>query len=1083
MAYTVQSSAAALNRAFNNANATPTAFAATVAELTAGATAAANKFDDATLTDLALSTKVLTNMGILPSTVTEVKALEAALADYFAGPGKANRGFVVLQLAEILSGFAATDVFYGAAATAWNAEVAASAVDSQPGSFALTTSTTDNLVGSSGDDTFTGSLAGLASALTLSVTDKIDGAAGNDVINVAMNVAFGGFTTGSMTGVESVVLTNGGTSSLSFDASGTSGVTAYTLNAQTGAITLADMATGVKTLNINGANEYQAITTAFATGSAENTATTDTLALNLSGVGDATAAATYADLTLGGSNYVTLNSTGANYVEFAGTELTKLTVTGSGTTTVTLNSTSVPALTSYDASAATGTVAATLTGVAAASGLKTVKGGSGKDTISIEEDDLPANATISDAGGSADSISYKSNGGTVEYTLSGFETINFGGMATAPLYFSGAKTTDLTTVTTTYSSTSTSSTAQPIYLVNMGAKNMSFEAKGALTDNESNNGDVESDHTGTTVLTYKPAAASALAYTADNALADYVFSKTTGLTVNANAFTNTLNSNITAVAATSVAVNVISGTNLAGAEQTIFDSVVEATTAKSFTVDAAGKLGTTARISGAALTSGTVNYTGTEDASLEIVAAKLKTLNVTTAGQIDLDSSATLTALETLTVAANKGLANFGDLAKITSISLSGTNTSSTSGTGSQVDLGALGGSGNAYDFSLTATGLKNGLATGAINVLAGYDVNVDVSGTTGNVTLASVGATAQGDDVTINAKKATGNFTITNNVQATGDVSILASGTTGTVTVNNVTGDKVTVDVSGTGSATSDVGNITAETSANISYNALKANASKTITISDESTAFTAVLNTGIMQDTVTITSTSAYQESIVVTGDFGATATDSITIDSNLVAATYAQTINISGLLNYDASDIEGGNSNDTIVGGAGKDTITGGQGKDTLTGGAGVDVFVFNNVDSTYDKFDTITDLAKTDRIVYGGANIDAEYATALVGTSDKAAISTGGVATFALSSAAEQDTLPEVVALVNNALGSSQDGNAALFSFGGSTYLFIDTDGANTENTLGVVVQLTGIVIAAATLTNAVSGTTGLTGWAA
>jgi len=1006
------------------------------------------------------------------------------LADYFAGPGKGSRGYVVLQLAEILSGFAATDVNYGAAATAWNAEVAASVVDSVPGTSALTTATTDNLVGSAGDDTFTGSLAGLASALTLNATDKIDGAAGNDTLNLSMNVAFAGFTTGSMGGVETVNLTNGGSSALEFDASGTSGVTKYTLNSQTGTITLADLATGVKTIDINGNAEEQTITTAFATGAAENTATTDTLALNLNGVGDATAASTYSTLTLGGFNYVTLDSTGKNYVELKGTELTKLTVTGAGTTAITLNATTIPALTSYDASAATGTVTATLTGVAALAGLKTVKGGSGKDTVSIEEDDLPANAIISDAGGSSDSISYKSNGGTVEYTLSGFETINFGGMATAPLYFSGAKTTDLTTVTTTYSATATSSTAQPIYLVNMGSKNLSFEAKGALTDNESTNGDVESDHTGTTVLTYKPATASALAYTADNAVADYVFSNTTDLTINANAFTNTNGSAVTANKATKVAINVISGPDLANAEQTNFDSVVTANLAKSFTVDAAGKLGTSARISGTELTSGTVNYTGTADASLEIVAAKLKTLNVTTAGQLDLENNATLSALESLTVAANRGLTKFGALAKISSVNLSGSNASTTATVGSQVELGALGGSGNAYDFSLTATGLRNGLVTGAVNVLAGYDVSVDVSGTTGNVTIASINTSSVlGDDVTVKATKATGNFTITSPVYATGDVSILASGTTGTVSINDVTGDNVTVDVSGTGSATSDVGAITADTSATINYNTLKANTSKSITIGSDSVAFTAKLNGGIMQDTVTITSTSADQESIIVTGDFGATATDKITIDSALVAATYAQTINISGLVNYDESDIEGGNSNDTIVGGAGKDTITGGQGKDTLTGGAGVDVFVFNNVDSTYDKFDTITDLAKTDRIVYGGANIDAEYATALVGTSDKAAISTGGVATFALSSAAEQDTLPEVVALVNNALGSSQDGNAALFSFGGSTYLFIDTDGANTENTVGVVVQLTGIVIAAATLTNAVAGTTGLTGWAA
>jgi len=1086
MAYTVNTSAAALNRAFNNANATPTAFAATAAELTADKIAAANKFDVATLTDLALSTQVLTNMGILPSTVTEVKALEAALADYFAGPGKGNRGFVVLQLAEILSDFPATDVFYGAAATAWNAEVAASVADATPGTFALTTSTTDNLVGSSGDDTFTGSLAGLASALSLNVTDKIDGGAGNDTLNVSMNVAFGGFTTGSMTGVETVGLTNGGSSSLEFDASGATGVTAYTLNSATGAITLKDVGTGLKTISINGLAKADAITTftsAFATGAAETTATSDALALNLNGVG--TSSTYYADLTLGGYNTVNANVTGTNAVQFNGTEMTKLNVAGSGKTTVLLASTAT-ALTSFDASAASGGVTATLTAVGANGQLKTVATGTGTDAITIEAQDLPANGTLTDAGGT-DTLTVRSNGGTIEWNQSGFETLAFTGVSSA-LTVSGAKTSGVTTVSTNYSTSSSSNTNAKITLVNMGAGALAFDTKGAVAA-----GDVDSDHTGATTLNYKAAATTSAAYGSDNATADYSFGETSALTVNAGAYTTTTGSTIGAAKAASVTINTTSGLDLAGAEKTLFNSVVTAQKAKSFAVDSKGNLGSAAQISAADATSGTVSYSGLDNGSLIISAGKLKSLTVTTGNDLDLDTSASIGALETLTVDAQRGLTNFGDLAKINSITLSGAGT--VTDDQSRVDLGALGGTTtsnvNAYDISLTATGLKgasgnNGLNVGTINVAAGYDISVDVSGTTGNVNIGAIGGVVGGDDVTINAKKAAGNFTVAD-VVGKGNVSILASGTTGTVTVNAVTGKAVTVDVSGTGSTTSDVGTITAKTSASVNYNTLKANTSKAINLDAASTAFTATVNGGILQDTVTITG-SAVQTSITVGGDFGATTTDKITINSLLAAAATAQTIDISGLANYDESAITSGASDDTISGGAGKDTILAGRGQDTLTGGAGVDTFVFNTGDSNYDKFDTITDLAKTDQIVFGHGNIDATYAAAVTGSSTSAAISTGGIATFADTSTSGKDTLAEVVALVNKAITTGSTGNAAMFDFGGTTYLFIDTDAAATQDTTGIVVKLTGVVIAAVSLTDAVTaGTTatatGLTGFAA
>jgi len=182
---TTQGSAAYLNRALNDANATPTAFAATAADLAANEMAAADKFDVATLTDAALSKQVLTNMGVLPSTNVDVLKLETELTAYFGGMGKGHRGFVVLQLSRILADKTA-DATYGTAATAWNAEVAASVADSTSQTLALTTSLTDSLAGGQADDIFTAITSALSTTNTLSATDKIVGGTGNDTFNVTM---------------------------------------------------------------------------------------------------------------------------------------------------------------------------------------------------------------------------------------------------------------------------------------------------------------------------------------------------------------------------------------------------------------------------------------------------------------------------------------------------------------------------------------------------------------------------------------------------------------------------------------------------------------------------------------------------------------------------------------------------------------------------------------------------------------------------------------------------------------------------------------------------------------------------------
>lgn len=115
-----------LNRAFNNASPANAVFnnqvataGTTVESQTAFALQFGNSF--AGLTDAALSARVLGNLGVLPNA-----ELEAAVTQYFADNGLANRGLVVLQLGQILSTLetapAPQDIF-NAAATAWNKEV------------------------------------------------------------------------------------------------------------------------------------------------------------------------------------------------------------------------------------------------------------------------------------------------------------------------------------------------------------------------------------------------------------------------------------------------------------------------------------------------------------------------------------------------------------------------------------------------------------------------------------------------------------------------------------------------------------------------------------------------------------------------------------------------------------------------------------------------------------------------------------------------------------------------------------------------------------------------------------------------
>jgi Ca2+-binding RTX toxin-like protein len=349
----------------------------------------------------------------------------------------------------------------------------------------------------------------------------------------------------------------------------------------------------------------------------------------------------------------------------------------------------------------------------------------------------------------------------------------------------------------------------------------------------------------------------------------------------------------------------------------------------------------------------------------------------------------------------------------------------------------------------------------------AGFDTTLNLTGLTGAVTIGNVGAGTLGDDVTINASRAAGATTI-GSVSGTGDVTVTAAGSTGISTIGDVTGDNVVASVGSSGVG-STIGTVTAKTSADVTYSVLDTN-TKTIEASSTSTALAIKVSGGILGDTLTVTG-GAVQTGITMTGDLGA-GTDSVALSST--SSTAAQTISLAGLLNYDASTIIAGNGADTISGGAGADVITGGAGADTLTGVAGADVFRFNLGDSPVTAFDTITDLGSTDQIWFGATQIGMNGA--VTGTTTAAAISSIGVATFTTMTTAPT-TLSAAAAAVNSAIGGSY-GNAAVFAFGGSTYMFID--GGSTDSA-DCVIKLVGVAIPTTALTVGTSGSlTGLSG---
>ncbi len=1089
-------------------------------------------------TDTAFAAATMSNLGMTAAVIGQAAydALLPAYAAYLASVGVANRGVVVVQLATIVAGLTADATFGKAATNLVSASSAALAHSSNAAnttalaidvatvpalvtSFALTTSTTDNLPGSGLNDIFAAVASGLASANTLNATDKVDGGAGTDALNITLDTDFTGFSTGSVSNVETVSLTNGNTAAKTFNAKGITGAATFDINAGDNTFTLAGLSSipAVNLTNQNGSTQGT-LNVEFAAASIP-TGTADAMSVTLNGVGRAAVAATATTAAITAnpsilnlSNIETANVTTAGStvnVDFAGT-LRSVNLAGSATTVIAATPTT---LTSFDASAATGAVTATLTTGGTAGRITAIKGGTAVDRVTADVADLAANASVS-GGAGADVLTLNgSAGGTKQYVLADVETVAFG--VTGALTFSGAKATGLTTVT------STSTNTAAVTMVAMGAGDLNVNATGSATvagTTTVDAGDISSDSTGNVTVSYSAGAATlAAATTADAPQADYTFAEMTGaLTVNVGSMVTTSGTTVTANKATSLVINTTSGTTTATTpvQLTSLSGSVTANKAASVVINSAGLIGATGAgnqfaVNAPDATSASINQ-GSSAAFLNLNTAKLATLNVTAGNSFDLTGS-TLSALQVVTADVSRGTLTVPAIATASTVTLSGAGVSAASPGASTASLGNLGQTSNTYGMSLVASGLRGGLKTGDVTGGNSYTTSIDVSkvsalnnssfnvkaveigvigtNTAGAVTVNAAGTVGQVElgnvnslsDITVTASP-TQTFKIGDVASAsnTGNVTVNLDGTVGAVTIGSFTGNNVTVKASDTiggvtgPGAAANTFNVSAKTSANVEVSSL-ANSTVTITSSSTSTGLNVALKGGSLNDAVTVTGVNGTT-SLVLTGDLGV-GTDTVTVNGSSYSGTSTQTISLAGLANYETSTVSGSNGKDVIVGGAGRDNITGGTGQDTLTGGAGKDVFVFNLGDSPVSAPDTITDFAagtNGDTITWGGGNIARALQSDVTGTG--ITINANSVVAFATTPA----SLAAAVTAVSTALDDT--GDFALFTFGGTSYAFL-SDGETGSTTNDVVIILTGVTLPTTALsagTSTADAATGLTG---